>query len=234
MLNVVGFRCAVCAATVDVATPLPWRCPRALGGDRHHVLQIVRRMAPLRPTDDPNPFVSYDVELAWAAFAEAHGMTADARTALVRELDDAVRAVDGTGFRVTPFARSDALSDELGFADRRWRVGQGRDRQRRREPQGTPPVHGAVAPAGRRVARARAMVVNVRGGPPPAGDRLVRQRRAGRGDARPRRGVADRGVRAGLGRSRGRRPPHRTGRGDHHLRATRRRSAGRPDRAAVP
>ena len=116
MLNVVGFRCAVCAATVDVATPLPWRCPRAIDGDRHHVLQIVRRMAPLRPTDDPNPFVSYDAELAWAAFAEAHGMTADARTALVRELDEAVGEVDGTGFRVTPFAALDALSDELGFA----------------------------------------------------------------------------------------------------------------------
>ncbi len=116
MLNVVGFRCAVCATTVDVATPLPWRCPRAVGGDRHHVLQIVRQMAPLRPTDDPNPFVSFDAEFAWAAFAEAHGMTTDARLALVRELDDAVREVDGTGFRVTPFTRSDALSDELGFA----------------------------------------------------------------------------------------------------------------------
>ena len=115
MLNVVGFRCGVCAATVDVAAPLPWRCPNAVGGDRHHVLQIVRRMAPLRPTDDRNPFVSYDGELAWAAFAEANGMTADARTALVRELDDAVREVDGTGFGVTPFARSAALSDALAF-----------------------------------------------------------------------------------------------------------------------
>jgi threonine dehydratase len=116
MLNVVGFRCAVCAATVDVATPLPWRCPRAVGGDRHHVLQIVRRMAPLRGVDDPNPFVRYDVELAWAAFAEANGMTAEARTALVRELDDAVSAIDGTGFRVTPFERSAELSTELGFS----------------------------------------------------------------------------------------------------------------------
>ena len=34
----------------------------------------------------------------------------------------------------------------------------------------------------------------------PAGDRLVRQRGAGRGDARPRRRLADRRVRAGLGR----------------------------------
>jgi hypothetical protein len=64
MLNVVGFRCAVCAATVDVATPFPWRCPRAVGGDRRHVLRILRRMAPLRGVDDPNPFVRYDVEFA--------------------------------------------------------------------------------------------------------------------------------------------------------------------------
>jgi threonine dehydratase len=115
MLNVLGFRCAVCAATVDVATALPWRCPNAAGADRHHVLQILRRMAPLREADDPNPFLSYDVELAWAAFAEANGMTADARAALVRELDDAIATVDGSGFRVTPFARSAELSDALGF-----------------------------------------------------------------------------------------------------------------------
>ena len=54
--------------------------------------------------------------MAWAAFAEADGMTAAARAALVRELDAAVAEVDGTGFRVTPFARSSELSDELGFA----------------------------------------------------------------------------------------------------------------------
>jgi threonine dehydratase len=115
VLNVVGFRCAVCATTVDVAAALPWRCPAARGADRHHVLHVLRRMAPLRPTEDPNPFVAYDAELAWAAFAEAHGMTAEARGALVRELDAAVARVAGTGFVVTPFARSARLSDELGF-----------------------------------------------------------------------------------------------------------------------
>jgi threonine dehydratase len=115
VLNVVGFRCAVCGTTVDVATPLPWRCPNGRGGDRHHVLHLLRRMAPLRPSEDPNPFVAYDSELAWAAFAEAHGMTAEARAALVRELDAAVGRVAGTGFVVTPFTRSERLSDELGF-----------------------------------------------------------------------------------------------------------------------
>ena len=51
------------------------------------------------------------------------------------------REVDGIGFCVTPFARSAALSDALGFSRRRRRVGQGRDRQGRRQPQGAPPVH---------------------------------------------------------------------------------------------
>jgi threonine synthase len=116
MLNTIGLRCAVCATTVDVATALPWRCPRSGAGDRHHVLHLLRSLAPLRPLDgEPNPFVAYDAELAWAAFAEAHGMTAAARSALVRELDAAVEAVAGTGFRVTPFDRSAALSGELGF-----------------------------------------------------------------------------------------------------------------------
>jgi threonine dehydratase len=79
------------------------------------VLHRVRLLAPFRPADHPNPFVAYDAELAWAAFAGAHGMGVDARTALVEEVDDAIRSVDGTGFTVTPFARAGALSDALGF-----------------------------------------------------------------------------------------------------------------------
>ena len=58
----------------------------------------------------------YDTRFAWAAFAAAHGMSADARRALVETVDSAIGQVDGVGFRVTPFARSDALSDQLGFS----------------------------------------------------------------------------------------------------------------------
>ncbi len=56
-------------------------------------------------------FIDYDADLAWAAFAAAHGMDRTTRDALVTELDDAVRRVDGVGFRPTPFARSAALSE---------------------------------------------------------------------------------------------------------------------------
>jgi threonine dehydratase len=114
-VNVTGFRCAVCTAAVDVATPFPWRCPHATEGDRHHVLHIERAMAPMRSADDPNPFVAFDAEFAWSAFAARHGIDVAARAALVSELDAAVAEVAGTGFVVTPFARSAPLSDELGF-----------------------------------------------------------------------------------------------------------------------
>ena len=61
-------------------------------------------------------------------------------------LDAAVAVVDGHGFRVTPFARADALR-RLGFTARRRRLGQGRDRQRLRLAQGPPPLgHRARAP----------------------------------------------------------------------------------------
>ena len=64
-----------------------------------------------------NPFISHDSQLAWAAYADANGIDAAARREMVEELDDAVRGVAGVGFVPTPFGRSDALSDALGFTD---------------------------------------------------------------------------------------------------------------------
>ena len=114
-MNVIGWRCAVCGAEVPIAAVHPWRCPRSTDDDRHHVLQVVSA-GPLEPAiDDPNPFIAYDGRLAWAAFANAHGMDREARASLVRELDDQIAVIAGTGFVRTPMARADALSDALGF-----------------------------------------------------------------------------------------------------------------------
>jgi threonine dehydratase len=117
MHEVVGWRCAVCGTHVALSEPMPWRCPKSTLLDRHHVLQATSVSLGDRaaPAVSPNPFVRHDRRLAWAAAAAGRGMTADARSALVGELDDAVRAVDGVGFVTTPFDRSDVLSDELGF-----------------------------------------------------------------------------------------------------------------------
>jgi len=79
------------------------------------VLQIEQPIAPLRSTGDDNPYVAFRKYLAWDAFAAALGMSEDSRIALIREADAAVQGVAGTGFRFTPFARHDALSDALGF-----------------------------------------------------------------------------------------------------------------------
>ncbi len=72
-------------------------------------------MEPLRGTGDDNPFVAFRRYLAWDAFAAALGVDDDARVALIRDVDARVASVAGTGFRFTPFARQDALSDALGF-----------------------------------------------------------------------------------------------------------------------
>jgi threonine dehydratase len=127
-MRVTGWRCAVCAAEVDIATPFPWRCPNATAQDRRHVLQLVNGSVADEgfepgtasvdpPEPDANPFLHHDADLAWAAYASANGMDRTARRALVTELDDAVRRVAGVGFVPTPFGRSDALSDALDFAD---------------------------------------------------------------------------------------------------------------------
>ncbi|MEL6892012.1 MAG: pyridoxal-phosphate dependent enzyme [Actinomycetota bacterium] len=114
--SVLGWRCRVCDTSVDIAEPEPWRCPRSTGSDRHHVLHpLVRPGVAPPPREFEHPFVRFEHRLAWAASAAARGMTSAARDALVTELDIAVERVDGVGFRVTPFGRSAALSDALGF-----------------------------------------------------------------------------------------------------------------------
>lgn len=117
MHAVLGWQCAVCGERVDLLNPAPWRCPNSSVADRHHVLQATSTA----PTGGPDaasshPFVRHDQRLAWAAAADARGMTDAARAALVHELDAAICAVDGVGFVVTPFERCNALSDSLGFS----------------------------------------------------------------------------------------------------------------------
>jgi threonine synthase len=112
---IAGWACAVCNRRVDIAEPFTWRCPNATTVDRHHVLQLVQSLAPLRSGDDRNPFIAFRPHLAWDAFAAANAMTVAARDALVREVDSAISAVAGTGFYVTPFERAHDLSTALGF-----------------------------------------------------------------------------------------------------------------------
>ena len=110
-----GWRCAVCGATTDVTAPLSWRCPGSTDTDRHHAPQLHQPIAPLRSRGDDNPYLAFRSYLAWDALAESLGLEEAARVDLVAELDAQVAAVAGTGFRTTPFFRSDRLSHALSF-----------------------------------------------------------------------------------------------------------------------
>ncbi len=112
---IAGWQCRVCGASVDIAMPFSWRCPNASATDRHHALQLVQGIAPLRSTGETNPFLAFRSSLAWDGFAAAHGVTEAARDAMVADLDGLVAAVAGTGFVATPCERADELSNALGF-----------------------------------------------------------------------------------------------------------------------
>ncbi|HSC93310.1 MAG TPA: pyridoxal-phosphate dependent enzyme [Gaiellaceae bacterium] len=111
--------CAGCGASPAASEPFPFRCPNADGDDVDHVLRRRLDLAALRfPLDDPepNPFLRYRTLLHAYHVARGGGLSDESFCALVRGLDDAVAAVDGHGFAATPFARSDTLSDRLGFS----------------------------------------------------------------------------------------------------------------------
>ena len=108
--------CAGCGARADPADPYPFRCPnRAREEDVDHVLRRELDLGAVGfPHDDPepNPFLRYR-RLLHASYL---GLADDELCSLVRELDGRVAEVDGHGFAATPFARSDGLSDRLGFS----------------------------------------------------------------------------------------------------------------------
>jgi threonine synthase len=111
--------CAGCgwAAPSPEESRYPFRCPKAARGDVDHV--VTRKLDPFRVEflrgDDPNPFIRHrEMSHAWHS-ARRRGLTDEAYVDIVRRLDDAVAAVDGRGFRTTPFGRHDALSARLGF-----------------------------------------------------------------------------------------------------------------------
>ena len=114
---VTGWRCSVCDTKVLINEIFSWRCPNSTNSDRHHVLELETAIAPLRSNGDTNPYIAFQRYLAWDAFAATLGLDFATRTKIIRDLDRAVAEVVGVGFRTTPFARNDALSDALGFSN---------------------------------------------------------------------------------------------------------------------
>ena len=117
--------CHGCGYIADPADPCPFRCPRAGTDDADHVLTRVLSPdgAGFPSGPDLNPFLRYRALMHSYHVATVRGPGGEthrdaAYRDLVASLDAAVAAVDGRGFRATPFFRSRTLSDALGF-DRR-------------------------------------------------------------------------------------------------------------------
>jgi threonine synthase len=113
----VRLACAGCGTELGPGEPYPFRCPNAGRDDVDHVL--ARRLDAARvpaPQAHPQPFARWRGRLRIAHVARARGLADEALTGMIEDLDARVAEVDGRGFRITPFARSAALSERLGFA----------------------------------------------------------------------------------------------------------------------
>ena len=106
-------RCAGCAHVLDAEDPAPFRCPAAVAGDDvDHVLEVALDLdGDAFPGEDAeHPFLRYRTLLHAYRFARRRGLSDGDWRAAVLELDEAVRAVDGVGFRETPLLRADELA----------------------------------------------------------------------------------------------------------------------------
>lgn len=110
--------CTGCGHRVPDDAAFVARCPAARDGDDiDHVLRRELDLAPLAFPDGEEPavFVRYRTLLRAWHLAKAAGF-GDARFVdLVRRLDDAVAAVDGRGFRETPFEPAPGLAAAVGL-----------------------------------------------------------------------------------------------------------------------
>ena len=114
-----GLVCGGCGAIVPAERPLAMRCPAARPGDDiDHVLRRTIKAGAMdaRPPADPNPFVRYRTRFHAYHVARSAGWSDERFVALVHELDEAIAAVDGHGFRATPIVRSPSLDAALSFA----------------------------------------------------------------------------------------------------------------------
>ena len=114
--------CSGCGTAARPDDPYPFRCPNAgRADDVDHVLVRILDVPELSWPEDraePNPFLRYRSLLRFSHVARARGLDDDDVRELITDLDARVAAVEGHGFRATPFARSAELGRRLGCSPR--------------------------------------------------------------------------------------------------------------------
>jgi threonine synthase len=118
----VRFRCHGCGATIEAGIMLPFRCPNAGAAidDIDHVLTVDEMAAAWPSGSEENPFLRYRTLLSPYRLARAVGLSDQAWTDIVSELDEALIVADGRGFRATPLGEHDALARALDLSGRLW------------------------------------------------------------------------------------------------------------------
>lgn len=123
----VNFVCHGCGAIVDASQVLPFRCPQAgVAGDEtdHLLVPVEGALEGLSirgvPGPSDNPYLRYRELLAPYRLARRAGLSDAAWHEIVGELDEALIATDGRGFRITPIAEQVALQRALEMPGRLW------------------------------------------------------------------------------------------------------------------
>ncbi len=93
--------------------PLPFRCAHHGEGEVDHLLApTLDARAAMWPSErSENPFIRYRTLLHAYSAARSVGLSDDAYVSIVEALDARVVAVDGRGFRITPFRAGPTLDD---------------------------------------------------------------------------------------------------------------------------
>lgn len=112
--------CLGCGHELPPNDPAPYRCPEARPGDDiDHVLgcMLELRGHRLPQTDELNPFVRYrELSHAWRR-ARRKNVADHTFVGRVRQLDKAIEAACGTGFRTTQLVESPGLAAALGLTE---------------------------------------------------------------------------------------------------------------------
>ncbi|SCM76925.1 Threonine synthase [uncultured Pleomorphomonas sp.] len=113
----VRFRCHGCGAEIDAGARLAFRCPNAgAGDDVDHVLAVATEAVAPPIGSETDPFLRYRAWLSPYRLARSSGLPDAAWGDLVGSLDQALIAIDGRGFRVTPMADRRPLAGALGLS----------------------------------------------------------------------------------------------------------------------
>ena len=117
----VRFTCHGCGATVDAAAATPFRCPAAVPGDDvDHLLVPEDAPAPFGEGTSEDPYLRYRALLSPYRLLRAAGLPDQAWLDLAGELEQALRSIEGHGFRVTPLALQPALARAAGHDGALW------------------------------------------------------------------------------------------------------------------